>query len=195
MICGFQYRRTKSRLTLARGWVDNPLVHAQTLAGFYQEPLLRGHEHQSQIAGKHTLIGGRNMGSSSSEACAGGKLCKTERWKCRSVRLACLFDKAATISKTTHLVLRQHSPTGVLTLSGRYSVLNVHVRHDESRILFDLVFHVNVSCLKAHRISPALNNRVRMYDRTTNLTRSTSVCAKMIRICSSSDELGSPLSN
>ena len=34
-----------------------------------------------------------------------------------------------------------------------------------------------------------------MYDRTTNLTRSTSVCARVMRMCSSSDELGSPRSN
>lgn len=41
------------------------------------------------------------------------------------------------------------------------------------------------------KIEPTLCNLARIYDRTTNLTRSISVCTSVIRKCSSSDVDGS----
>ena len=63
---------------------------------------------------------------------------------------------------------------------------------DESRVLFYL--HragISKETMAQEGKLRTLYNRVRMYERTTNLTRSTSVCTSMMRKCSSSDESGS----
>jgi hypothetical protein len=75
-----------------------------------------------------------------------------------------------------------YEPSGMLLLSGRHATLYVCVRSDVPRILLNLLAEPSVQYPGTRTMYVfTLNNRVRTYDRTINLTRSISVCTSIIR--------------
>jgi hypothetical protein len=88
-------------------------------------------------------------------------------------------------------------PTRMVPLSRRQACLHISVGGDEPGVFLYLPDH-QVHYQQRHdghkdrEVGRTLNNLVRTYDLTINLTRSISVCTSIILICSSSDEEGSP---